>query len=95
MQTGHLSKRRRNDHTDRPRGDTTTNPPFFTSPDTIRFILRGTPFRQIFDVPEYRFDDIGPDDRVIDIGANAGAFCIRAARLSRHVTAIEPVTGPW
>jgi hypothetical protein len=92
MQTGHLSKRRRNDHTDRPRGDTTTHPPFFTSPDDIRFILRDTPFRQIFDVPEYRFDDIGPDDRVIDIGANVGAFSLRASRYSPHVVAVEPVT---
>jgi hypothetical protein len=92
MQTGHLSKRRRKDHTDRSRGAATTHLPFFTSPDTIRFILRGTPFRQIFDVPEYRFDDIGPDDRVIDIGANVGAFSLRASRYSPHVVAVEPVT---
>ncbi len=50
------------------------------------------PFRQIFDVPEYRFEDIGPDDRVIDIGANVGAFSIRASSYSPHVIAIEPVT---
>ena len=68
------------------------NLPFFTSTDNIRFLLRDTPFRQIFDVPEYRFDDIGPDDRVIDIGANVGAFCIRASRYSPHVVAVEPVT---
>jgi hypothetical protein len=50
------------------------------------------PFRQILDVPEYRFDDIAPHDRVIDIGANVGAFCIRASRFSPHIVAVEPVT---
>ncbi len=29
---------------------------------------------------------------MIDIGANVGAFCIRASRYSRHVIAVEPVT---
>jgi FkbM family methyltransferase len=48
--------------------------------------------RQIMEVPEYWMHDIRPDDLVLDIGANIGAFCIRAARLSRHVTAVEPVT---
>jgi FkbM family methyltransferase len=43
-------------------------------------------------VSEYRFDDIRCDDRVLDIGANVGGFCIRAARMSGHVTAVEPVT---
>ena len=48
--------------------------------------------RQITSVTEYRFDDIRPGDRVLDIGANVGAFCIRAARLGGRVTAVEPVT---
>ncbi len=56
------------------------------------FLSRETPFRQIFEVPEYRFDDIRPDDRVIDIGANVGAFCIRASRFSPHIVGVEPVT---
>jgi hypothetical protein len=60
--------------------------------DGTRFLVRKTPFRQIFEVPEYRFDDIRVGDRVLDIGANAGAFCIRAARKARSVTAVEPVT---
>ncbi len=51
-----------------------------------------TSFRQIFEVPEYRFEDLTPHDRVIDIGANVGAFCIRASRYSPHVVAVEPVT---
>lgn len=50
------------------------------------------PFRQITSVAEYRFDDLRPADRVLDIGANVGGFCIRAARTSAHVTAVEPVT---
>ena len=67
---------------------------FFTTADGISFIREPTSYRQIFEVPEYWFQDIRPDDRVIDIGANVGAFCIRAARLSRWVTAVEPVTVP-
>jgi hypothetical protein len=65
---------------------------FFTTADGVSFVLEPTSCRQIFDVPEYWFQDIRPEDRVIDIGANVGAFCIRAARLSRAVTAVEPVT---
>jgi hypothetical protein len=43
-------------------------------------------------VTEYLFDDLRPGDRVLDIGANVGGFCIRAAKIARHVTAVEPVT---
>jgi Met-10+ like-protein len=59
---------------------------------TIRFAKRDLPYRQIKDVSEYRFDDIRPEDIVIDIGANVGAFCIRAAQISDKVLAVEPVT---
>jgi len=41
---------------------------------------------------DYWFDDIRPEDVVVDIGANAGAFCIRAAQMARTVFAVEPVT---
>lgn len=44
------------------------------------------------EVREYWADDLRADDFVLDIGANIGAFCIRAARVCRHVTAVEPVT---
>ncbi|HJX56851.1 MAG TPA: FkbM family methyltransferase [Methanoregula sp.] len=89
----HLSKRKRDDQTGpRPGGEETNNLPFLTSSDTIRFILQETSFRQIFEVPEYRFDDLTPHDRVIDIGANVGAFCIRASCYSSNVVAVEPVT---
>jgi FkbM family methyltransferase len=65
---------------------------FLTTRDGIRFIQVSTPFRQVTEVPEYWMDDIRADDLVLDIGANIGAFCIRAAKMSRHVAAVEPVT---
>jgi hypothetical protein len=67
-------------------------PSQFTTPDGVTFVRVTTPYRQVFGVEEYLMDDIGCGDRVIDIGANAGAFCIRAARVARQVTAVEPVT---
>jgi hypothetical protein len=60
--------------------------------EDVVFSAATMPFRQITSVREYRFDDIRRDDRVLDIGANVGGFCIRAARFSDHVTAVEPVT---
>jgi FkbM family methyltransferase len=68
------------------------NPPVFITRDTVKFLVQESSFRQIFDVPEYHFDDLCPTDRVIDIGANVGAFCIRASRFSHHVVAVEPLT---
>ncbi len=68
------------------------NPPVFITRDTVKFLVHESGFRQIFDVPEYRFDDLCSTDRVIDIGANVGAFCIRASRYSHHVVAVEPLT---
>ncbi|HVP94017.1 MAG TPA: FkbM family methyltransferase [Methanoregulaceae archaeon] len=64
---------------------------WFPTRDGISFFRKKTPCRQIFYVPEYRFDDIRKDDIVVDIGANAGAFCIRASRFSDHVIAVEPL----
>lgn len=66
-------------------------PSVFTTADGIRFYTRDGTSREIVDVPEYWFSDIVENDRVLDIGANVGAFCIRAARMTRHVTAVEPV----
>lgn len=60
--------------------------------EPVTFLLTDAPFRQITDVCEYRFNDICKEDVVVDIGANIGAFCIRAARMSGYVTAVEPVT---
>ncbi len=66
--------------------------PLHVSDDGVQFHVHTVPCRQVFDVPEYHLFDIRPDDRVLDIGANAGAFSLRAARMSRFVTAVEPVT---
>ena len=77
--------------TDTGRGET-KDPPVFTSTDKVKFLVQDTEYRQIFDVPEYWFDDICPTDRVIDIGANVGAFCIRASRRSQKIVAVEPIT---
>src|SRR5512136_256777 len=91
MLTGRLLKRELSEKAARG-GDETAIRRFFTSPDNARFVLKKTPFRQVYEVPEYRFDDLRPHDLVIDIGANVGAFCIRASRYSPHVVAIEPLT---
>ncbi len=64
------------------------NPP---GEQTIRYSEQDLPYRQVTDVREYWFGDIRPEDRVLDIGANVGAFSIRAARYSPHVVAVEPV----
>jgi FkbM family methyltransferase len=60
--------------------------------DGTRFVRSSGGCRLITCVDEYFFEDIREDDIVLDIGANAGAFCIRAARKSRNVIAVEPVT---
>lgn len=58
--------------------------------DGIRFVSATE--GHITEVPEYWMDDIRDECRVLDVGANIGAFSLRAARLSRHVVAVEPVT---
>ena len=69
--------------------------PHLAKETDIVFSDAAIPCRQITSVSEYRFDDIRPGDRVLDIGANVGGFCIRAARMGGSVTAVEPVTtGP-
>jgi FkbM family methyltransferase len=91
IKTVHLSKREHKD-SGLSGSDATKDTSFYTSSDQVTFSGRETSFRQIFEVTEYWFNDIRPDDRVIDIGANVGAFCIRASRFSRHIVAVEPVT---
>ena len=66
--------------------------PYTITEDGVTFLNQLSTYRQITDVREYRFDDIVPDDIVIDIGANVGAFCIRASRLAGKVFAVEPLT---
>jgi FkbM family methyltransferase len=48
-------------------------------------------FHQV--LSEYRFSDLGEDDRVIDIGANIGVFSLLAAKRGASVLAVEPMTG--
>ena len=67
-------------------------PSTISTRDNIRFMNVPTGYRQIYEVPEYRFSDIKKDDIVVDIGANVGAFCIRAAYYSAFVYAVEPLT---
>jgi FkbM family methyltransferase len=62
------------------------------APDGTRFVSSPQNYRLITGAEGYHFDDIRGDDIVLDIGANAGAFCIRAARMSPLVFAVEPVT---
>ncbi|MFA6226552.1 MAG: FkbM family methyltransferase [Methanoregula sp.] len=66
--------------------------PVLPEDEPVTFLSRDAPFRQITEISEYRSNDICPEDIVVDIGANVGAFCIRAARRSRNVTVVEPVT---
>ena len=68
------------------------SPSLWSEEQDIIFSPAAMPYRQITSVTEYRFDDIMPGDRVLDIGANVGGFCIRAARMGGLVTAVEPVT---
>jgi hypothetical protein len=65
---------------------------FYISRDGVKFVQSPSQFRQIYEVPEYWTQDIRKDDVVIDLGANVGAFCIRAARKSSRVSAFEPLT---
>ncbi len=52
-------------------------------------------FRQMFLKDEYQLDGLAPGcwDCVVDLGANAGFFSIRAARVARRVIAYEPFAG--
>ena len=62
----------------------------FRTPDGLIFCR--TDIWTITDARCYCFDDLGSEDIVVVIGANAGAFCIHAAKAARKVIAIEPVT---
>ena len=42
-------------------------------------------------IEEYKADDLGPNDVVLDIGANIGAFTVLAAKKVRYVFAVEPL----
>jgi FkbM family methyltransferase len=50
---------------------------------------------QVFDLQRVKanpwFEGVRPDDSVLDIGANIGAFSIPLAKVARRVYAVEPV----
>ena len=94
MQTGHLSKRRRNDH-EQDRDLVVTKriiSHFLLHRITSDLSCRIRRFARSLKYRNTGSMTLAPDDRVIDIGANVGAFCIRASRYSPHVVAVEPVT---
>lgn len=63
---------------------------YLTTPEDLHFYPYGTEilYQVIW---EYRFDDIKPTDVVLDLGANIGGFSLRAAKLAKHVYAVEPL----
>jgi len=73
------------------RGSGPGYPPLVTTYDGVAFRRMPEGADAVYVVGEYHIDDIRPEDIVLDIGANVGAFCIRAARRSRRVLAVEPV----
>ncbi len=75
-----------------PSHDGSRQVPVHQTRDGVLFLEELLPCRQITEVPEYWMEDIREEDRVLDLGANGGAFAIRAARKSRRVVAVEPIT---
>ncbi|MCM2466263.1 FkbM family methyltransferase [Methanoculleus oceani] len=71
--------------------DVPGSPPPVTTHDGVTFRRMPPGADAVYVVGEYRFDDIRPEDVVLDLGANVGAFCIRAARRSQRVLAVEPI----
>jgi len=72
--------------------DTAHNEGIFVEYRGCKFRLDPISCQPIFDVyREYRFDRIRPDDVVLDIGAQIGAFAIPAAKIARRVYAVEPL----
>jgi hypothetical protein len=60
------------------------------TPEGLKFYPPGTDgLHQV--IWEYRFDDLKPDDIVLDLGANVGAFSLRAAQKVKHVYSVEPL----
>jgi FkbM family methyltransferase len=60
------------------------------TPEELKFLPFG--INALFQVmSEYQFEDLKPDDIVLDLGANIGAFSLRAAKKCKHVYAVEPL----
>lgn len=72
--------------------DTARNEAIFVEYRGCKFRLDPFSCHPIFDVyRDYRFDRIRPDDIVLDIGAQIGAFAIPAAKIAKRVYAVEPI----
>jgi FkbM family methyltransferase len=63
---------------------------YITTPEGLHFYPFGIEilYQVIW---EYKFDDLKPDDIVLDLGANIGGFSLRAAQKCDHVYAVEPL----
>jgi hypothetical protein len=55
----------------------------FNIDDQLQFVVDS--------IRDYNIRDLRPNDKVLDIGANVGGFSLRAARITSHVHAIEPL----
>ncbi len=63
---------------------------YVVTPEELKFFPFGIEtLNQV--VSEYRFEDLKSDDIVLDLGANIGAFSLRAAKKCKHVYAVEPL----
>jgi hypothetical protein len=63
---------------------------YIVTPEGVKFFPFGTDtLNQV--LIEYRFEDLKPDDIVLDLGANIGGFSLRAAQICKHVFAVEPL----
>jgi FkbM family methyltransferase len=63
---------------------------YFVTKDGLKFLPICT--NEISAVPnEVQLSDLTSEDIVLDLGANVGGFAIRAARIAKHVYAVEPL----
>ena len=63
---------------------------YIVTPEDLKFFPFG--LENLYQVNlEYRYEDLKPDDIVLDLGANIGAFSLRAAQKCKHVYAVEPL----
>jgi FkbM family methyltransferase len=63
---------------------------YIVTPEELKFLPFGS--NTLFQViSEYQFEDLKTDDIVLDLGANIGAFSLRAAKKCKHVYAVEPL----
>jgi hypothetical protein len=65
--------------------------PMIETPEGIKFYTDDQ-YSTIFQsLDDYHFNEIRPNDIVLDIGANIGGFTLPAAKRAKHVCAVEPI----